>query len=51
MKIYTWVFFCNRHQHGNVSSYFINIKERIGENRFDKLLKERINLKSTLSMK
>ena len=37
--------FCNRHQHGSVSSYFINIKERIGEDRFNKLLKERNQLK------
>lgn len=37
--------FCNRHQHGNVSSYFINIKERIGDDRFNKLLKERNQLK------
>ena len=37
--------FCNRHQHGNVSSYFIAIVERIGEDRFNKLLEERNQLK------
>lgn len=37
--------FCNRHQHGNVSSYFINIVGRIGEDRFNKLLEARNQLK------
>ena len=33
---------CNQHKHGNLNEYTINLPIRIGQERFDALLKERL---------
>jgi len=32
---------CNQHRHGNVNEYMVNLPQRIGQERFNKLLKDR----------
>jgi hypothetical protein len=34
--------YCNQHKHGNLNEYTINLPLRIGEDKFNQLIKERL---------